>query len=277
MKFIKLQGTGNDFVLIDGRTEQTSSWAALARAICDRHFGVGADGILIVGESKEADFRMIMYNPDGSEAEMCGNGIRCFAKYLYDSHAVKGSSLEIETGAGLKQVEIEAVGGIARRVVVDMGAPIFEPALIPIALAGREVVDFPCTVDGRALSLTAVSMGNPHAVHFLDRDVWDFPLERIGPLVEHDPLFPRRVNFEIAHLSTAERIDVRVWERGAGITLACGTGACAVFAAARRKGLVDDHATLRLPGGELEMRVGPAGQILMAGPAEYVFRGEWPE
>jgi len=277
MNFVKLHGTGNDFVLIDGRRHQSNSWPELARAMCDRHFGVGADGILVVGESTAADYRMIMYNPDGSEAEMCGNGIRCFAKYLYDSGAVAGSNILIETGAGLKQVEIEAADGVAQRVIVDMGAPIFEPSLIPVDLPGTEIVDLPHVVDGRALSLTAVSMGNPHAIHFLEGTVWDFPLEQIGPLVEHDSLFPRRVNFEIAQVPTAEEIDVRVWERGAGITLACGTGACAVFAAARRKGLVGDWATLHLPGGELAMRIGSDGHILMAGPAEYVFRGEWPE
>ncbi|HUX88133.1 MAG TPA: diaminopimelate epimerase [Chloroflexota bacterium] len=277
MKFVKLQGTGNDFVLIDSRREESRSWPELARTICDRHFGVGADGILLVGDSAVADYRMIMYNPDGSEAEMCGNGIRCFAKYLYDSHAIGGSTIAIETGAGLKRVEIEAANGVARRVVVDMGAPIFEPSLIPVAAAGTEVIDIPRVIDGRALALTAVSMGNPHAIHFLDSDVWDFPLEQIGPLVEHDSLFPRRVNFEIAKVTTAEQIDVRVWERGAGITLACGTGACAVFAAARRKGLVGDRATLRLPGGELAMQIGSSGQILMAGPAEFVFSGEWTE
>ena len=275
MKFHKLHGTGNDFVLIDARGQASRSWPEFARAVCDRHFGVGADGILLVEVSALADYRMIMFNPDGSEAEMCGNGIRCFAKYLYDTGSIRGHAVSIETGGGIKDLEIEATGGVARRVTVDMGVPTFSPASIPILTDGAEVVDLARSIDGQALLLTAVSMGNPHAVHFVEDDVLAFALERIGPLVEHDALFPKRVNFEIARARSRGEVDVRVWERGAGITLACGTGACAVFAAARRKGLVGDHAVIRLPGGELELRVGPAGQVLMAGPAESVFTGEW--
>ena len=277
MKFTKLHGTGNDFVLIDARQQPPREWSALARVVCDRHFGVGSDGILLVQEADAADYRMVMYNPDGSEAEMCGNGIRCFARYLFDTKEVHGPILSVATGAGIKRLEIESDGDRFRRVVVDMGAPTFVPSEVPVLADGSEVVDFPLSVEGRNLALTAVSMGNPHAVHFLDEDVREFPLEQIGPRVEHDPLFPRRVNFEIANVKSPGEVDVRVWERGAGITLACGTGACAVFAAARRKGLIGDRAMLRLPGGELEMRIGPIGQILMAGPAEVVFAGEWPE
>jgi diaminopimelate epimerase len=241
--------------------------------LCDRHFGVGSDGLLLVRPSEVADFRMVMYNPDGSEAEMCGNGIRCFAKYLYDLGAV-GDRLSVETGDGIKHLEVEVEGGVARRVLVNMGVPTFDPLRIPIAVEAPEVVDLPRRYADQELQLTAVGMGNPHAVHFGTADARAFPLERIGPLVEHDPLFPRRVNFEVARAVSPERIEVRVWERGAGITLACGTGACAAFAAARRKGLVGGRAILALPGGELEMRVGPDGEILMAGPAEAVFWGE---
>lgn len=277
MKFLKMHGTGNDFVLIDDRQPQERDWSALAIRMCDRHFGVGSDGLLLVQSSDAADFRMVMYNPDGTEAEMCGNGIRCFAKYLYDEGAVEGNALRVETGAGIKQIEVEAENGLARRVIVDMGTPEFDPLRVPVAVEAPEVVDLARRHGDRDLAITAVSMGNPHAVHFGDEDVRAFPLERIGPLVEHDRLFPRRVNFEIARVLSPERIEVRVWERGAGITLACGTGACATFAAARRKGLVGTRATLVLPGGELEMRVGSAGQILMAGAAETVFTGDWPE
>lgn len=275
MNFVKLHGTGNDFVLVDARDLAARDWSGLARAACDRHFGVGADGILLVKESTRADYWMVMYNPDGSEAEMCGNGIRCFAKYLFDRGATTGNRVTVETGAGIKSLTIESVDGEARRVVVDMGVPAFTPAEIPVALDGSAVIDLPRSVGGYDLALTAVSMGNPHAVHFVQGDVREFPLEQIGPLVEQDPLFPRRVNFEIARVRSPERIDTRVWERGAGLTLACGTGACAVFAAARQKGLIADHAILGLPGGDLEMRVGPAGQILMAGPAVEVFTGQW--
>lgn len=277
MKFLKMQGSGNDFVLVDARESGERDWSKVARAMCDRHYGVGSDGLLLVYPSKVADFRMVMYNPDGSESEMCGNGIRCFAKYLYDTGLTGGARLTADTGAGILPLEIEADDGVARRVVVDMGVPAFNPLRIPVAVEAPEVVDLRRTYLDRELKLTAVSMGNPHAVHFAESDPREFPLERIGPLVEHDLLFPRRVNFEVARAVSAHRIEARVWERGAGITLACGTGACATFAAARRKGLVGDHATVALPGGELDMRLGPSGQILMAGPAELVFVGEWPE
>lgn len=277
MKFVKMHGTGNDFVLIDARDQRPRDWPELARAICDRHFGVGSDGILLVQNSAEAGYRMVMHNPDGSEAEMCGNGIRCFARYLFDTGAIHGPRISVETGAGIKELEIEADGGEFRRVVVNMGVPTFTPAEIPILVDGSEVVDLRRSVDGFDLALTAVSMGNPHAIHFLDDDLAEFPLERVGPRVEHDPIFPRRVNFEIARVRATDEVDVRVWERGAGITLACGTGACAVFAAARRKGLIGARAELRLPGGRLEMREGPSGEVLMAGPATFVFAGEWPE
>ncbi len=277
MKFYKMHGIGNDFVLIDRPNDERRDWSELARRMCDRHFGVGSDGLLLIRDSTVADFRMIMFNPDGSEAEMCGNGIRCFAKHLYDNRLIYGTSVSVETGAGVKQLVIEPKGNLADRVVVDMGRPEFDPVKIPVVVEGPEAVDFPLQVGDRQLYLTAVSMGNPHAIHFQDEPVASFPLERIGPQVEHDALFPRRVNFEVANVESRDRIAVRVWERGAGITLACGTGACATFAAARRKGLVDERAILALPGGELELRVGPNGQMLMAGPAELAFAGEWPE
>jgi diaminopimelate epimerase len=277
MKFLKMHGTGNDFVLVDDRQPRSLDWPELSKRVCDRHFGVGADGVLLVRGSTRADFRMVMYNPDGSEAEMCGNGIRCFAKYLFDAGELKSTTVTIETGAGIKPLELIVEAGTARRVVVNMGAPSFDPRGIPVKVAGPEMRNYPLEVAGRELLLNGVSMGNPHAVHFSDEDIDDFPLEAIGPLVEHDPLFPRRVNFEIARIRSAGQIDVRVWERGAGITLACGTGACAVFAAARRQELVGERAVLTLPGGHLEMREGTNGQIYMTGPAALVFAGEWPE
>jgi diaminopimelate epimerase len=276
MKFWKMHGTGNDFVLIDGRSLPAEDLPGLARAMCDRHFGIGSDGMLLVEPSEIADFRMKMYNPDGSEAEMCGNGIRCFAKHLYDSGVWREPVLTVETGAGVKRLELEVVDGVTRRVRVDMGIPSFDPATIPIAVEAPAVVDLPYRVDGWELRMTAVSMGNPHTIHFMADALARFPLERIGPLVERDPLFPRRVNFAIARQTSDRRIEVRVWERGAGLTLACGTGACAVFAAARRKALIGDAATIALPGGELEMGVGPRGGILLTGPAALVYSGEWP-
>jgi diaminopimelate epimerase len=274
VKFFKMHGTGNDFVLLDGRDLVATDFPKLACAMCDRHFGIGSDGLLLVETSPIANFRMRMYNPDGTEAEMCGNGIRCFAKYLYDSGAWRQPSVDVETGAGVKRLELDISDGLARQVRVAMGIPSFDPDVIPLAVEAPAVDDLPLCVDGHELRLTVVSMGNPHAIQFVD-DVAGFPLERIGPLVERDPLFPRRVNFEIARPISNRRIEVRVWERGAGITLACGTGACAVYAAARRKGLVADSVTVALPGGELEMAVGLAGQIYLTGPATLVYTGEW--
>ena len=277
MKFSKMHGTGNDFVLVDDREMRSFDWPELSMRVCDRHFGVGADGVLLVRRSARADFRMVMFNPDGSEAEMCGNGIRCFAKYLYDAGELKSTSVTVETGADIKALDLVVENGVARRVVVDMGAPVFDPRRIPMAVDGAESTDVALQIDGRQLQLSGVSMGNPHAVYFSDEDLDDFPLETIGPLVERDRLFPRRVNFEIARVRSEHLVEVRVWERGAGITLACGTGACAVFAVARRKGFVVDRTVLALPGGHLEMREGENGHIYMTGPAAMVFSGDWPD
>ncbi|MCL4535113.1 MAG: diaminopimelate epimerase [Bacteroidetes bacterium] len=279
MEFFKMHGAGNDFVLLDARDAgaRERDWPALARAMCDRHFGVGSDGLLLVLPSTRADYRMRMFNPDGSEAEMCGNGIRCFAKYLYDRGIHASLDLRAETLAGIRQLRIVAENGRARRVQVGMGAPILRPADIPVVAESTPVIDLPLSVDGADLQVTCVSMGNPHAVAFISDDPDTFPLNRIGPLVERHPLFPRRVNFEIVQVRSPREAKARVWERGAGLTLACGTGACAVAVAARLKGLTEPCLRLELPGGRLELAWDGAGEVLMTGPAETVFRGEWPE
>ena len=283
LDFYKMHGIGNDFVLIDRMGADISGegdlrdWPRLAREMCDRHFGVGADGILLVGEAEvagTADYRMIMYNPDGSEAEMCGNGIRCFARYVYEQVEPR-SELRIQTGAGILAVRIHAESGQVTAVTVNMGRPRLAPAEIPVRAESTPVVGLPLAVDGRELYLTCVSMGNPHAVAFVEEDVNAYPLAEIGPKVEHDPHFPRRVNFEICRVRSREELEVRVWERGAGLTLACGTGAAAVTVAARLNGLIDDRIRLRLPGGTLEMEWDGAGEVFMTGPAESVFRGKW--
>ena len=274
MEFYKAHGIGNDFVLIDARTTADRDWPELARAMCDRHFGVGADGILLVLNSATADFRMRMLNPDGSEAEMCGNGIRCFARYVYENVAPK-AELRVETGAGVLPLTLRVRDGVVEAVTVNMGAPHFTPRDIPVVLDHSPVVDHPLDVGGMTLRLTCVSMGNPHAVAFVEEDVESFPLAEIGPLVERHPLFPRRVNFEVCRVLGRGELDVRVWERGAGLTLACGTGASAVTVAARLKGLTDERIRLRLPGGTLEMSWDGQGDVFMTGPAEFVFRGEW--
>ncbi|GIW08894.1 MAG: diaminopimelate epimerase [Dehalococcoidia bacterium] len=273
-----MHGIGNDFVLVDAR-EMDADWPALARAMCDRHFGVGGDGLILVLPSDRADLRMRMFNPDGSEAEMCGNGIRCYAKFVLDDGLVSPrDALTVETGAGVLQLEAHRRDGHVDSVTVDMGAPRFEPADIPVDTAlvsGERVVDYPLEVDEQTIPVTCVSMGNPHAVTFVERDVWSIPLETLGPKVEHHPFFPRRVNFEVAHVRGRKQIDLRVWERGAGLTLACGTGACATAVAARLHDLVDEEVEVCLPGGPLTIRW-DGGSVLMRGPAALVFRGDWP-
>ncbi|MBI4506577.1 MAG: diaminopimelate epimerase [Chloroflexi bacterium] len=277
MDFVKMHGLGNDFVVIDGR-RYAADWPRLAVALCDRHFGVGADGFVLVLDSEKADFRKRIYKPDGSEAEMCGNGIRCFAKYVYDEGETRRREVLVETGAGLLPIAIQTDGqGAVVGVTVGMGPPRLRPTEIPVALEGQRALDVPLRLDeGIEVRFSAVSMGNPHAVAFLDQPVESFPLERIGPQVEHHPLFPRRVNFEVCNVLDRRNLHVRVWERGAGLTLACGTGACATVVAARVHDLVDDEVAVRLPGGTLRIAWDGRDEVRMTGPAVTVFRGAWP-
>ena len=274
LSFTKMHGTGNDFVLLDARDLPAHDWSALAQAMCDRHYGVGADGLILILPGERAPFRMRIFNPDGSEAEMCGNGIRCFARYLVEHGLAGAGSLNVETLAGTKRLDIEAEGRMFRSVAVGMGEPRLRPAEIPVLLSGERVIEHPVTVDGLSLRITAVSMGNPHAVSFVD-DAAQFPLERIGPLMEHHPLFPARVNFEVATIRSPREVAMRVWERGAGLTLACGTGACATVVAGRLLGRLEPEVAVHLPGGTLTIRWDGAGEVLLRGPAETVFEGTW--
>ncbi|MBI4496469.1 MAG: diaminopimelate epimerase [Chloroflexi bacterium] len=280
MQFVKMHGAGNDFVMVDARGLQRP-WPELAVQVCDRHFGVGADGLILVLPAEGADFRMRIFNPDGSEAEMCGNGIRCFAKFVVEDRLLSQAqeTLRVETLAGVLSVRPAWVQGRIAAVQVSMGQPRFQPEDLPVALPSSPayVWDHPLAVDGHALKLSFASMGNPHAVHFLETPVADFPLERIGPQVETHPLFPRRVNFEIARVVDRGHMDVRVWERGAGLTLACGTGACAVAAIAIARGLVDTPVEVRLPGGVLTIAWDGQGEVFMTGPVAEIFRGVWHE
>ncbi len=286
MNFTKMHGTGNDFIVVEGGPADAdrTDWTAVAQEACSRRFGVGADGILVIRPSDDAALRMQIFNPDGSEAEMCGNGIRCVTKYavergIVDSSALRNEAgLPIETLGGLMTVWPQnggASGGI-EAVRVGMGAPILEPRDIPVALdAPAPVQEHTLEVRGHTLSLSFVSMGNPHAIAFIDTPVADFPLETVGPLVENHPLFPERVNFEIVNVNSRESINVRVWERGAGLTMACGTGACATVVAAKLAGFVDDCVTVDLPGGPLtiEWDGGADSQVYMTGPAATVYAG----
>ena len=269
MRFTKMQGIGNDFIMLDGLNHQFPQPGALAAKLCDRHFGVGADGLILALPSDIADVRMQYLNSDGGEAEMCGNGIRCLAKFLYDGGLCRKSPLRVETLAGVLTVEIEAEEGLARRMTVDMGAPCFDPRLIPVAADSNAIT---LEVEGRRLAFFCVSMGNPHAVTF-DLYPDDGIFARLGPLLENHPAFPRRANIEFCRVVDGGA-QVRVWERGDGPTLACGTGACAVLAAGASLGLLPRSAAIRLPGGTLDIRWREDGHLSMTGPAETVFTGE---
>ena len=277
MDFTKMHGTGNDFVLVDGQ-RQERDWSHVAVAVCDRHYGVGADGILVVTPSRLADFRMRMFNPDGSEAEMCGNGIRCFTKYVIEEELSPNgrAALTIETLAGIHEVTARVEGGSVRAVRVGMGRPRFKPAEIPVAASGQDrVIDHPIEAEGQSLLVTCLSIGNPHAVAFVDKPVSQWPLAVVGPKVEHHPFFPNRVNFGIVNVLNRGRLAARVWERGAGATLACGSGACAVAVAARLHGLTDETVSISLPGGDLRVQWDGEGEVFLEGPAELVFKGTW--
>lgn len=279
MKFTKMQATGNDFVLVDSPGVHRD-WAGLARAMCDRHFGVGADGLLLLA-SHTPPFPMRMFNPDGSEAEACGNGLRCLGKYLMDRRLADPGPIPVTTVAGLRTLHPQVRHGRVTGVRVVMGTPRFKAEEIPLAappaLAGRSpILDYPVEVAGRKLALSFVNMGNPHAVCFVD-DVDGFPLRELGPLVEHHPLFPQRVNFEIVKVVDRGRLQARVWERGAGETLSCGSGACAIAVAARLRKVADSPVAVALPGGSLALTWEPGGEVELSGPAATVFEGDWIE
>ena len=277
MNFIKLQATGNDFVLIDGRRMKQRDWSARAKALCHRHFGVGADGILLILPSKKADFYMRMFNPDGSEAEACGNGLRCAARYATDNGLAKGPEIRIETPAGIKIARIKS----SESIQVAMGKPELKPSSIPVIVDRKgipeasPVIDYPLTIGIMKLRITCVSLGNPHAVCFLEQPVDDFPLAEVGPRVEHHPMFPNRVNFEIVNVISRKKLKARVWERGAEETLSCGTGACAIAVAARLKKLTANPVDITLPGGTLTVDWDGKSEVFLSGPAEVVFQGEW--
>ena len=282
MKFTKLHGAGNDYLYIDARNQERD-WPALSVAMSDRHLGAGADGIILALPSLKADLRMRMFNADGSEGEMCGNGIRCFVKFAMDIGMISigdsaASPVSVETGAGVLDVTPIWQGGEIVRARVGMGEPILTPADVPVDLPGDGVImDHPLHVDGGDFKLTFVSMGNPHAIAFIDEPVDEVRLAEVGPLVEHHPLFPNRVNFEVANVLDRGRIKLRVWERGSGITMACGTGACATAVAARLHDFIDDKVVIDLPGGELTVEWPGQGPVVLEGPIAEVYKGEWPD
>ncbi len=291
MRFTKMHGIGNDYVYVDCFREKFPSKAAeLVQSMSDRHFGIGGDGVIFICPSEKADARMRMFNADGSESEMCGNGVRCVAKYVYDHGIAKREQLKIETGAGVLELALETSGGKVSRVRVDMGPPILLPERIPVALPGfneAKVVDVPiapyvklddadgwiaaCGLDPR---MTCASMGNPHVTLYC-QDTAKVPLERVGPVLETLAIFPRRINVHFVSVTSTGEVTMRTWERGTGITLACGTGASAVCVSGVLTGRTGNKILAHLPGGDLQLEWDGAGSVFMTGGATEVFSGEW--
>ena len=276
MKFTKMHGCGNDYVYVNAFEEKLPDESAAARIVADRHFGVGGDGMIVIAPSEKADFEMRMYNADGTRAEMCGNGIRCVGKYVYDHGLTDKTELTVESMGAVKHLSLFVENGAVTRVRVDMGAPVLESEKIPVVCAGDRAVNISISVLGVCYRATCVSMGNPHCVVFIDQPVKSFDLETIGPAFERHECFPQRVNTEFVRVRSPHEVEMRVWERGSGETLACGTGACAVAVAAILNRQTDKEVTVHLLGGDLE--IAWSGDIndsvYMTGPAETVFSGE---
>jgi diaminopimelate epimerase len=285
MRFSKLQATGNDFILIDGRTRERA-WSNLAKATCDRHFGIGADGLILVQDSTIADLKMRIFNSDGSEAEVCGNGLRCFARYAMDKGLIRDRasrieqglySLTIDTLSGVRKVKAYMSGDKVNRIEINMGLPQFQPEQIPVNVEVDiiPILGYPLAINGKQLSLSLLSMGNPHAVSFVSQPTADVQLAKIGPKVEGHTIFPQQTNFEVARVLSSGRIEARVWERGVGETLACGSGACAIAVAAQLLDYVEPQVDIMLKGGALTVYWDRLGDVLLTGPVDEVFTGEW--
>lgn len=273
ISFVKSEGSGNDFVIIDELDVGHNISAHEIKLICDRHFGVGGDGVIIARQSAVADFKMVFFNPDGTQAEMCGNGIRCFGKYLYDHGKTTKHEIVVETKSGLKVLTFEVVRGRVVSAKVDMGKPNFITRMVPVEAPLDELIDMPIAIGGIELRGTCLSMGNPHCVIFVD-DLDNFPVTEMGPQVESLPIFPEKVNVGFVQILSADTVKLKVWERGAGLTLACGTGACAAVVAAARIKLTNKSAKVELPGGRLDVQWSESGAVYLSGPAKEIFSGK---
>lgn len=279
MKFAKMHGAGNDFLVVESAGEERD-WPTLAIAMCERNLGVGADGLMLILPSEKADFRMRLFNADGSEAEVSGNGVRCLVKYAVERGIApaRDERVTIEAIHDILEAQIFQEDGKVARSRLSMGVPRFEPKEIPLrASLPAPVLDFEVDVDGEAITVSCMSIGNPHAVHFISGDVNDYPLLTIGPKIEHHPAFPARVNYGVARVTSRDRMNVRVWERGAGETLACGSGCCAAMVMAYLHGYVAERVDITQPGGLLTVEWDGRGDVYLTGPAEFIFDGEWPE
>lgn len=276
MKFTKLQGCGNDYVYVDGSREviPLEKKPDLVRRLSDRHFGIGGDGVIFINPSTEADFEMEMYNADGTRSEMCGNGIRCVAKFVYDKGLTDKECITVISGGKVKILELTVEDGKVRLVKVNMGAPELTAVNVPVVSDNEQVIDEPITVQGKEYRMTCVSMGNPHAVVYID-EVANLDIEAVGPYFENHERFPRRTNTEFVKVLDRNTVEMRVWERGTGETLACGTGACATAVSCILNGLTEDRVTVKLLGGDLEIYWDRKENLVyMTGPATYVFDGE---
>ncbi|HON29633.1 MAG TPA: diaminopimelate epimerase [Ottowia sp.] len=275
MKFTKMHGLGNDYVYVDTFEQPVPDPAAMAIAVSRPHFGVGADGLVLIGPSTEADYAMRMFNADGSEGEMCGNAVRCIGKYVHDRGLTAKTRVTLATRGGIKTLELQLQGGSVEQVTVDLGEPALSPASLPVTLAGAQVLNHPLSIDGQTHHITCVSMGNPHAVIFVD-DPRAVDVHGIGRQIEHHPLFPKRTNVEFVRVWRRDLLEMRVWERGSGETLACGTGAAASLVAAVLNGLADRSAVVQLTGGELHVHWDARdNHVYQTGPATFVFDGVW--
>lgn len=273
LRFTKMQGAGNDYIYVNGIEQTVSNPSELAVKLSNRHFGIGSDGLVIIHPSKVADFRMQMFNSDGSEAEMCGNATRCVGKYVFDNGLTTKKEIALETKAGIKYITLLEGDSATRKVTVDMGEPILDPSLIPVSIDEEPVLNYPLDIDGQVWNISCVSMGNPHAVVFTE-GIKDFDLPVLGPKFEKHPIFPRKTNTEFIEVIDKETLNMRVWERGAGETLACGTGACAAAVAAILNGYCNRKVTIHLLGGDLEIEWSESNnRVYMTGEAVTVFEG----
>ena len=274
LHFTKMHGTGNDYVYVNCFQENIENPSEVSRRISDRHFGIGSDGLILIKPSEKADFEMEMYNADGSQGAMCGNGMRCVGKYVYDYGLTDKTRISVDTKSGIKYLDLTVENKKVKLVRVNMGAPVLEPKSIPMVYQGERVISQPFNVGQDIYEITAVSMGNPHAVVYME-DVKNLPLEEIGPKFEKHPAFPESVNTEFVRVIDRRTVEMRVWERGSGETLACGTGACAVAVASVLNGYTEDEVTVRLLGGDLKIFWDRTENLVyMTGPAEVVFEGE---
>jgi diaminopimelate epimerase len=274
MKFTKMQGLGNDYIYVNCLEEEIPNPNEVSKFVSDRHFGIGSDGLVLICPSNVVDFKMRMFNSDGSESEMCGNAIRCVGKYVYDNKFTQKTTVNIETLAGIKVLELRIKNGLVDQVRVDMGEPILKSEHIPVTLSADRVIKHPVQILDKTFYVTAVSMGNPHAVSYID-DVDGFDLHKYGPVMEINELYPRKINAEFVQVIDNKTLKMRVWERGAGETLACGTGACAVLVASVMNGLVERASTVKLLGGDLFIEWDEKdNHVYMTGPAVKVFEGE---